>query len=159
MEKPLINKKYLLEKYPGKGGWTYVVISEIPKERRQVRNAIRVKGTVDGYEIKNYTLMPMADGNLFFPIKTEIRKKIGKEAGDKVQVILYEDFSEVEIPEEFLLCLEEEPVALKNFRNSTDSEKKMYLDWIISAKREETKIDRMAKAIDKLLLGKKFMEK
>ena len=29
-EKPLVNKKYLLEKFPRKGGWTYTVISEIP---------------------------------------------------------------------------------------------------------------------------------
>ncbi len=159
MEKPLVNKKYLLEKYPGKGGWTYITITEIPKAKRRERNSLKVKGTLDGFEIKNYTLMPMKDGNLFFPVKAEIRKKIGKEAGDKVKVVLYEDLSEIEVPEEFLLCLEEEPIALQNFKKSSDSEKKMYLDWIISAKREETRIDRMAKAIDKLLVGKKFMEK
>ena len=27
-EKPVVNKKYLLEKFPGKGGWTYAVIPE-----------------------------------------------------------------------------------------------------------------------------------
>jgi hypothetical protein len=26
MEKPLVNKEYLLEKFPGKGGWTYAAI-------------------------------------------------------------------------------------------------------------------------------------
>jgi hypothetical protein len=26
---PLVNKEYLLEKSPGKGGWTYTVIPEI----------------------------------------------------------------------------------------------------------------------------------
>jgi len=28
-EKPLVNRKYLLEKYPGKGGWTYAAIPEV----------------------------------------------------------------------------------------------------------------------------------
>ena len=27
--KPLVDKEYLLEKYPGKGGWTYARIPEI----------------------------------------------------------------------------------------------------------------------------------
>lgn len=26
IESPLVNKKYLLEKYSGKGGWTYAAI-------------------------------------------------------------------------------------------------------------------------------------
>ncbi len=29
MPKHLVDKKYLMHKYPGKGGWTYVVIDEI----------------------------------------------------------------------------------------------------------------------------------
>ena len=28
-EVPLVNRKFLLEKYPGKGGWTYAAIPEI----------------------------------------------------------------------------------------------------------------------------------
>ena len=27
--KPLVNREYLLEKFPGKGGWTYALIPEI----------------------------------------------------------------------------------------------------------------------------------
>ncbi len=29
MEQALVNKNYLLEKFPGKGGWTYALIPEI----------------------------------------------------------------------------------------------------------------------------------
>ena len=31
-DKQLVNKQYLLDKTPGKGGWTYTIISEIPPE-------------------------------------------------------------------------------------------------------------------------------
>jgi hypothetical protein len=33
MGKPLVNKKYLLDKNPGTGGWTYAVIPEVLKAR------------------------------------------------------------------------------------------------------------------------------
>jgi len=32
-DKPLLNKKYLLEKFPGKGGWTYAAIPEILQDK------------------------------------------------------------------------------------------------------------------------------
>ena len=28
-EEPLVDKEYLLEKFPGKGGWTYALIPKI----------------------------------------------------------------------------------------------------------------------------------
>ena len=86
--KPLVNKKYLLEKYPGKGGWTYARIPEILQDKNTPFGWVKVMGSIDGYEIKNYHLMPMGNGQLFLPVKAAIRKKIGKETGDWVQVVL-----------------------------------------------------------------------
>ena len=34
-EKPLVNAAYLLQKFPGKGGWTYAAIPEIPQNKKQ----------------------------------------------------------------------------------------------------------------------------
>jgi hypothetical protein len=49
MDKPLVNKKYKMEKWAGKGGWTYVVIKEIPKSERGPGGFVRVKGFVDNF--------------------------------------------------------------------------------------------------------------
>lgn len=116
-------------------------------------------GTIDDYEIKQYHLMPMGDGRLFLPVKAEIRKKIKKQEGDWVHVTLYPDDSQLEIPGELLLCLEDEPKALKYFNSLTESEKKYYVQWIYSAKRIETKTNRIAKSIDRLARGLKLYEK
>lgn len=75
MEKPLVNKKFKLEKYPGKGGWTYTVIPEIPADKKQRFGWVKVKGFIDDYQIKSYKLMPLGDGRLFLPVRAEIRKK------------------------------------------------------------------------------------
>lgn len=48
MEQLLVAKKYQLEKFPGKGGWTYVIISEIPKDRKRAFGTVKVKGKMTG---------------------------------------------------------------------------------------------------------------
>lgn len=157
--KPLVNKKYLLEKIPGKGGWTYARIPEIKMVKKNPFGWRKVRGTIDGFEIRKYHLMPLGDGNLFLPVKAEIRKAIGKKEGDYVQVILFPDTEPNIIPEEFLTCLKDEPTAKKYFQSISESEQMYYVKWIYSAKKEETKINRMAKAINRLEKGLKMYEK
>lgn len=157
--KPLVNKKYLLERFPGKGGWTYARIPEILQDKKAHFGWVKVRGTIDGYEISNYHLMPMGNGSLFLPVKAEIRKKIKKNEGDKVHVILYPDNEPLVIPEEMLLCLQDEPVALKFFNSLSESEQKYYIQWIYSAKKEDTKVDRIVKAINRLVKGLKLYDK
>lgn len=156
MEKPLVNKKFLLEKYPGKGGWTYAQIPEIPQSKKNPFGWRKVRGTIDSFEISKYHLMPMGNGKLFLPVKAEIRKTIKKQEGDYVHIVLFPDNEPLQVPDEMLLCLKDEPEALKFFNSLTESEQKYYVNWIYSAKKEETKIDRLAKAINRLLKREKF---
>ncbi|OYX82061.1 MAG: hypothetical protein B7Y83_16110 [Flavobacteriales bacterium 32-34-25] len=156
MEKPLVNKKYLLEKFPGKGGWTFAIIPEILQDKKAPFGWVSVCGTIDDYELKNYKLMPMGNGKLFLPLKAEIRKKIKKEAGDYIKVILYKDNSSIEIPNELKLCLKDEPLAYDCFIKLTQGEQKTYIDWIYSAKKEQTKADRIATMINKIIKGERF---
>ncbi len=151
--KPLTNKVYLLEKFPSKGGWTYAELPEIKPDKNTSFGMVKVKGTIDDYEIKNYNLMPMGNGKLFLPVKAEIRKKIKKQAGDYVHVILYLDDTPVELPEELKLCLQNEPNAYETFCSYTDGEQKAFIDWIYAAKKEETKVERIVKMLKKLEKG------
>lgn len=158
MDVPLVNKEYLLKKYPGKGGWTYTEIPEIPQDRHRYFGWVQVKGTIDGYAINHYKLMPMGNGNLFLPVKKEIRKKIGKEAGDTIHVILYADNSPLSIPDELMVCLLDSPKAHQFFLSLTESSQKHYIDWIFEAKQLETKVNRMAKTIERLEKGLKMYD-
>lgn len=157
--KPLVDKHFKLERFQGKGGWTYARIPEIAQDKKQPFGWVKVKGSIDGYEIKKYHLMPMGNGKLFLPVKAEIRKKIKKYEGDTVHVILYPDNEPLEIPSEMLLCLEDEPRALRFFQSISESEQKFYIQWVYSARKEETKITRLGKTIDRLLQGLKLYDK
>ncbi len=144
----LVDGQYLLQKFPGKGGWTYAKIPEITQNKNNPFGWVKVKGSIDSYLLKQYKLMPMGNGKLFLPVKAEIRKKIKKQAGDYVHIVLYADNSTLEIPSEILACFKNEPKqVLQNFTSFTEGEQKMYLDWIYKAKTEETKANRIAKML------------
>lgn len=158
MLQPLVDQLLTIEKYPGKGGWSYVMIDGISPDKKTKFGSVRVKGTIDDYEIRQYNLMPAGNGRLFLPIKTEIRKKIKKEAGDTISVLLYSDATPVVLTDELIECFEFYPEAYEKYKQLTDSEKKQYLDWIYEAKKDETKVRRIAQMMDRLMEGKAFYE-
>jgi len=149
--KPLVNKKYKLEKFPGKGGWTFARIPEVMQDGHSPFGWLKVHVTINGVEIKKYRLMPMGDGHLFLPVRADIRKKIGKKEGDVVHIVLYRDDDPVEVPEEMLLCLQDEPAALAFFNALPEGEKVSHIKRIYSAKSEEEKVTRLAKMINLFL--------
>jgi len=154
--KPLINKHLILAKHPGKGGWTYAEVPGIKSDEKRAFGYVRVRGTIDGFEVKGYNLMPMKNGNLFLPVKKEIRNKIKKEEGDLVHIILYRDDEPTETPQEIITCLQEDPTANQMYLSLSEAEKKAFITWIYSAKTEETMIKRIAGMLDKLSRGEKM---
>jgi hypothetical protein len=153
MEEPLIQERLLLERFPGKGGWTYARIPDIPAAKKNHFGWQKVRGYIDGYEVKQLHLMPMGKGRLFIAVKAEIRKAIKKQEGDWVEVALYSLEAPLPVPEDFQLCLQDDPDALRNFDKLSAEAKQEYLDWIYAVKSEEVIIDRMATAINKLASG------
>lgn len=149
----LIEGTFLIEKMPGKGGWSYVRLPGVSADYKGKWGTVKVSGTIDEYELTAYNLMPIKDGSLFLPIKAEIRKKTGKQEGDRVRILLYADEQKVSMatPEDLLLCLQDEPEAYQTFMSYTEAEKKTFLDWIGQATQDEVRVQRIARTIDMLL--------
>ncbi len=49
-DSPLVNQKYVLEKFPGKGGRVFACIPEILPNKNAPFGWVRVKGKIDDFE-------------------------------------------------------------------------------------------------------------
>jgi hypothetical protein len=160
-DKPLVDRDYLLEKMPCAGSWTYTLIPEIAPDPHAPFGWVKVRGSIDGVPISNYHLMPGNHGSrqLFLSVKADIRRKIGKEAGDTVHIVLWRDDDPPEVPEELRLCIDDDDAAREFFDSLTEGEQQAYVRWIYSAKREQTRVERMGKTIAALSARLKFADR
>ena len=77
-----------LRKSPAKGGWTYVVMPGAAAFFG-TKGLVKVRGTIDGHPFRA-SFMAMGGGIHMLPVKSDVRKAIGKGEGDTVTVHLQE---------------------------------------------------------------------
>ena len=121
------------------------------------RGMVKVKALFDGKAEYRGIMSNMGTGCHILILTQEIRRKLGKTFRDAVLVELEHDLEkrEVLIPEDVQNLLAEYPEAQAYFEKLSYTHRKEYVNWITSAKREETRAKRMVEFIEKLQLRKK----
>jgi hypothetical protein len=111
--------------------------------------------TVGGHTYRT-TVAPMG-GRYMIPLSAENRAASGLSAGDDVDVEIALDTAprEMKAPDDLAEALRASPEAEAFFESLSFSHKRSYVDWIESAKKDETRQRRVAQAIELLLTKRK----
>jgi len=152
----MVTIKAIIKRYSRNGektGWSYVEISaaQANKIKANYKRSYKVKGYIDKLAISQIAMIPMGGGTFIIPVKAAIRKKIGKEEGDKVILKLEEDLKEYQLDKELVLCMKDEPIAFSKFKKLPKSYQNYYSKWVGSAKTPETKSRRIGIVINGVL--------
>lgn len=138
-----------IKKHDGKDA-TYIEIPfDVEKEFGAKR--VKVKAKFDSEEYRG-SIVRMGMPCYIIGITKDIRNKIGKCYGDIISVEVEKDEEEriIDIPMEFEEKLKLNDLAYKFFKSLSYSQKRKYVQWISSAKKEETKQKRIEEALIKL---------
>ena len=115
------------------------------------KGQVKVYAEVNGFEFRS-SLAKMGHHCHCLGLRKEYRDLTGIKAGDKVVVKIREDKDErtVEIPDDIREGLLVFPEIFDFFNNMSYSHRKEYILWIDSAKKEETRLRRIEKIIERL---------
>ena len=152
--------KATLERPDTPGSWTYL---DIPFDVEKVfgrKGQVKVKGTINGHPYRS-SAMPKGDGSHFLVVNKTIRDKINATQGDKVQVVMDVDAGarRVAVPDDLQRELVKQPKAKAIFEKFSYSRQSEYVTWIESAKTNETRLNRIQAAVDRIAQGLGLKEK
>jgi hypothetical protein len=116
----------------------------------------RVRATIEGVPYRGL-LTRMGGENHILIILKGIREQIGKTFGDEITVTIEPDTEPrvIEIPKDLAKEFKKEKEARAFFDKLSYTHRKEYVTWINGAKKEETRRNRITKAIEMLNQGKR----
>ena len=137
--------------------WAGALASSFPDVEKEfgTKGGVPVKATLDGAAYTG-SLMNCGMPNHTLAVLKGIREQIGKKPGDTIEVVVWKDdeVRTVEIPAAFKALLKKEGL-LAGFEKLSYTHRREYCRWIAEAKREETRQNRMTKAVAMLRKGVK----
>lgn len=137
------------------GGGAFV---EVPFDVEKTFGAKRpkVKADIEGVIYRGILTRMGTDFHMLIILKN-IREKIGKTFDDKIKITVELDTEPrvLELPKELVKELKKDKVAKTFFDKLSYTHQREYVMWINEAKKEETRLNRIAKAITMLKKGQK----
>ena len=119
------------------------------------KKRVKVKATIDGVPYRG-SLVRMGGPCHILGILKDIRRQIGKDVGDEVEVVVEEDNEprQVLVPPDLLSALAADPQAGAFFTQLSYTHQREYVLWIEEAKRSETRQGHITRAVAMLKEGK-----
>jgi hypothetical protein len=139
----------------GDGGGAYVLFPYDTVKEFATKGKVPVKATFNGVSYSG-SLIKYDNPLHMLGVSKAIRNQIGKQPGDTIEVVVWKDdeVRTVEVPAQ-LETLMARAGLLPFFNGLSYTHRKEYCRWINEAKKEETRLKRLGKAIEMLKKGVK----
>jgi hypothetical protein len=136
--------------------WTFLNLPKKASARLPSRGQVSVTGVFNGVPF-SATLEPDGQGSHWLKVDARLREAAGAAAGDviKLEIAPAEVEPEPEVPKELREALAAHPRAQELWAKLTPLARRDWVQWIESAKREETRLKRIESACDMLMGGKR----
>jgi len=137
----------------GDGGGAFVLFPYDTEKEFATRGKVPVKATFHGVPYMG-SLIKYGRPLHVLGVPKAIREQIGKGPGDMIEVVVWKDEAvrTVEVPVPFEKLMMKEGL-LPVFEKLSYTHRKEYCRWIAEAKKEETRLRRLEKAIEMLKKG------
>lgn len=122
------------------------------------KGKLKVRAVFDGKVLYRGSLFNMGHKCHVLGMTKDIRKQLNKTFGDQVQVEIEEDLEKrkVAVPEDVALLLDTNRKAKEYYEGLSFTDRKEYMNWIESAKKQEAREKRLMLFIEKTGNGKKL---
>jgi bifunctional DNA-binding transcriptional regulator/antitoxin component of YhaV-PrlF toxin-antitoxin module len=137
----------------GDGGGAYVFFPFDTEKEFATKGKVPVKATFNSVPYTG-SLIKYRNPLHMMGVPKSIREQIGKGPGDTIEVVVWrdEEARTVEVPAQFEKLIKKEGL-LPVFEKLSYTHRKEYCRWITDAKKEETRLKRLGKAIAMLKKG------
>lgn len=139
----------------GDGGGAYVLFPYDTEAEFATKGRVPVKATFDGVPYTG-SLTKYGHPLHMLAMLKAIREQTGKGPGDIIEVVVWKDdeVRTVEVPTQFENLMKKEGL-LPVFKKLSYTHRKEYCRWMTEAKKQETRLKRLKKAIEMLRKGVK----
>lgn len=146
-----------LESKGPNGAWTYLQIPFDVYSCYGTRGRVSVIGTINGSEFRS-SIFPDGEGRFHMMVNKNMQREAKVNPGDVVTVVMQMDVEPrtVTVPADVKAAMRLNKEAEAGFAKMTPAARKEYVDWITSAKQQQTRERRIEKALPMIAQGKRL---
>jgi hypothetical protein len=146
----------LIARGPGKA-WVFLDFPVAVSKKLPTRGRVALRGTMNGFAFR-ISAFPTGDGTHQIAVNKALQAGARARPGDRVHMTIEVERAPpvVKVPEDLKAALRGSAKARENFEKLSYSHRKGYVDWIMGAKKPETRGRRLRQAVERLSKGKGY---
>lgn len=138
-------------------GWTFATLPKSASARLGARGRVSIRGTINGFAFRS-SAFPDGKGSHMIQINAAMRDGAGVAPGQAARFSIELDQAplRVQVPVDLGKAIAGSAMAKAQFGSITPKAKKSWVDWIVSAKQDETRRRRIGEAVKRLSSGARW---